>query len=240
MRDNEYVITENKCIAENIFLMKLKGDTSEIDNPGLFINLKVTGCYLRRPMSIAGYTHEEITIVYKVVGKGTEILSGMKPGEKIDALCPLGNGYDLEEIPDDALLIGGGAGAVPIYFLAKELIRKGKSPTVIAGFNSEKDIIFKEEFRALDTEVKFVTVDGSVGIKGFVTEGMNGGEYVCACGPEPMLKAVAERAERGQYDLSARMACGFGACMGCTIITKNGPKRVCKEGPVFFSEEIIW
>lgn len=240
MKDNKYIITGNKLIAEDTYLLTLKGDTSEIDRPGLFINLKIDGCYLRRPMSIAGHRADEMTVIYKVVGKGTYKLSKMIKGDSIMALCPLGNGYDMEKMPDDVVLVGGGVGAVPIYFLAEELVKIGKHPRVVIGFNTGSEVLFDKEFETLGIKYSITTVDGSKGIKGFVTEAIIPCEYICACGPEPMLKAVYPKAPKGQYDLSARMACGFGACMGCTMVTKSGTKRVCKEGPIFFAEEIIW
>ena len=240
MRDNNYEILSNNQIAEGTYLLTLRGDISEVDHPGLFINIKIDGCFLRRPMSVAGIRDGNMLIVYKVVGKGTEKLSKFTPGEYITALCPLGNGYNMEDIPEGAVITGGGAGVVPMYFLAEELVNSDKNPKVILGFNTKSDIIFQNEFESLGVELSIMTMDGSYGKKGFVTDVIEADDYVCACGPEPMLKVLAKKISKGQYDLSARMACGFGACMGCTVITKDGPKRVCKEGPVFSAQEAIW
>ena len=201
-------------------------------------------------MSICSYGEGELTMIYKVVGKGTDAMSRMQTGDEFDALSPLGNGFDTEKIPDGALLIGGGAGAMPIYTLAMILRDEGKKPHVIIGFNKEEEIFFAEEFRGLGVDLTIATMDGSVGVKGTVVDAMlkitasdaaqQGRPYVCVCGPDPMMRAVAEHSGDGQFDLGARMACGFGACMGCTVITKSGPKRVCKDGPIFDQEEIIW
>ena len=242
MRDNRYTVVKNEEIAPGTYYMTIAGDTSQIKDPGQFINIKIDGLYLRRPMSICSYDEESMSIIYKVVGKGTEAMSRMPAGDSFDALSPLGNGFDTEKIPEGALLIGGGAGAMPIYTLAMILRDKGKKPHVIIGFNREEEIFFADEFRDLGVELTIATMDGSVGVKGTVVDAMEKANrpYVCVCGPDPMMKAVAEHSSGGQFDLGARMACGFGACMGCTVITKSGPKRVCKDGPIFDQEEIIW
>lgn len=255
MKDNRYKVLKNEIIAPGTHYMTIGGDTSEIKGPGQFINIKLEGLYLRRPMSICSYGDGEMTMIYKVVGKGTEAMSHMDEGDEFDALVPLGNGFDLDLIPDGALLIGGGAGAMPIYTLAQLLRDAGKNPHVIIGFNRKEEIFFAEEFEELGVELTIATMDGSVGVKGTVVDAMqqiagdnaggsqdgnNAGPYVCVCGPDPMMKAVAEHSSGGQFDLGGRMACGFGACMGCTVVTNNGPKRVCKDGPIFRQEEIIW
>ena len=256
MNDNKYKVVRNEMIAPGTYLMTISGDTSEIKGPGQFINIKLDGLYLRRPMSICSYGDDEMTMIYKIVGKGTKAMSRMQPGEEFDALSPLGNGFMIDEIPECAFLIGGGAGAMPIYTLAQILRDAGKRPHVIIGFNKEKEIFFADEFKELGVDLTIATMDGSSGVKGTVVDALlevsgavmdknglkteNRQIYACVCGPEPMMKAVAEHSDAGQYDLGARMACGFGACMGCTVITKNGPKRVCKDGPIFRQEEIIW
>lgn len=240
MDRNIYTIVSNKQLTHSIYEMKMEGDTSMITAPGQFINIKLEGFYLRRPISICSWNENEITIIYKKVGKGTKYMAEMKPGMTLDVLCALGNGYDLEKIPKRAVLAGGGVGVPPMYGLAKALIQQGKRPTVILGFNTEHEVFYEEEFKALGVNVKIVTADGSYGLKGFVTDGFDTAEYACACGPESMLKAVYEKAKDGQYSFEARMACGFGGCMGCSCETKYGAKRICKEGPVLEQEEIIW
>ena len=250
MKNSKYTVVKNEVIAPGTYYMTVSGDTDEIKGPGQFINIKIDGLYLRRPMSICSYGAGELTMIYKVVGKGTDAMSRMQTGDEFDALSPLGNGFDTEKIPDGALLIGGGAGAMPIYTLAMILRDEGKKPHVIIGFNKEEEIFFAEEFRGLGVDLTIATMDGSVGVKGTVVDAMlkitasdasqQGRPYVCVCGPDPMMRAVAEHSGGGQFDLGARMACGFGACMGCTVITKSGPKRVCKDGPIFDQEEIIW
>ena len=248
MKDNRYTVIKNEMIAPGTYYMTIGGDTSEIKGPGQFINIKLDGLYLRRPMSICSYGDGEMTMIYKVVGKGTDAMSRMTAGDEFDALVPLGNGFDLDLIPEGALLIGGGAGAMPIYTLAQLLRDAGKSPHIIIGFNRKEEIFFAEEFDELGVKLTIATMDGSVGVKGTVVDAMiqiadapaDKGLYVCVCGPHPMMKAVAEHSTDGQFDLGGRMACGFGACMGCTVITNSGPKRVCKDGPIFRQQEIIW
>lgn len=235
-----YTIVSNKQLTRSIYEMRLEGDTSMITAPGQFLNIKLEGFYLRRPISICDWNEHEITIVYKTVGQGTKYLATLEPGTQLDILCSLGNGYDLEKIPANPVLAGGGVGVPPMYGLAKALIAQGKKPTVVLGFNTEHEVFYEEEFKTLGADVKVVTADGSYGLKGFVTDGFDAAEYACACGPEPMLKAVAGKAKDGQYSFEARMACGFGGCMGCSCETKYGAKRICKEGPVLEQEEIIW
>lgn len=242
MKDNRYTVKKNEVIAPGTYYMTVSGDTSEIKGPGQFINIKIDDLYLRRPMSICSYGDGELTMIYKVVGEGTKAMSLMQSGDEFDALSPLGNGFDIGQIPEGALLIGGGAGAMPIYTLAMLLRDAGKDPHVIIGFNTEEEIFFADEFRDLGVKLTIATMDGSAGVKGTVVDAMPDGKdiYACACGPDPMMRAVAERSADGQFDLGARMACGFGACMGCTVITNRGPKRVCKDGPIFRQEDIIW
>lgn len=235
-----YTIISNKQLTGTVYEMKLEGDTSMITAPGQFVNVKLEGFYLRRPISICDWNENELTLVYKTVGQGTKAMSKMEPGTELDILCSLGNGYDLDKIPQEPVLAGGGVGVPPMYGLAKALIAQGKKPTVVLGFNTEHEVFYEEEFKALGADVVVMTADGSYGKKGFVTDGFDEAEYACACGPEVMLQAVAGKAKDGQYSFEARMACGFGGCMGCSCETKYGAKRICKEGPVLEQEEIIW
>ena len=243
MEQKIFQVTENVPLTENVMLMKLKGDASSIVRPGQFVNVKLDGLYLRRPISVCDRTENELTLIYKVVGKGTEKMQTMKGGEELDLLLGLGNGYDVDNAGDSPLLVGGGVGVPPLYLLAKELIKKGKNVTVILGFNTKSEIFFEEEFRALGTKVIVSTVDGSYGVKGFVTNAMEGINYTYfySCGPEPMLKALFNATSTsGELSFEERMGCGFGACMGCSCKTIYGNKRICKEGPVLKKEEILW
>ena len=238
-----YEIKSNKKLTESIFEMVLVGDTSSITAPGQFINIKLDGFFLRRPISICDYNNETITIIYKVVGEGTEVMSKMKSGEKLDVLCGLGNGFDTSKSMDKPVLIGGGVGVPPMYNLCKKLISEGKNVTVILGFNKKEEIFYENEFKKLGADVKVTTVDGSYGIKGFVTDALKDTDYsyFYTCGPMPMFKAIESAATTsGQYSFEERMGCGFGACMGCSCKTKYGNKRICKDGPVLTREEIIW
>ena len=238
-----YEIKSNKKLTESIFEMVLIGDTSSITAPGQFINIKLDGFYLRRPISICDYDETTITIIYKVVGEGTEVMSKMNAGEKLDVLCGLGNGFDTSKSLDKPVLIGGGVGVPPMYNLCKKLISEGKEVTVILGFNKQDEIFYEDEFKNLGAKVKVTTVDGSYGIKGFVTDALKETEYsyFFTCGPMPMFKAIeATATTSGQYSFEERMGCGFGACMGCSCKTKYGNKRICKDGPVLEREEIIW
>ena len=238
-----YEIKSNKKLTESIFEMVLVGDTSSITAPGQFINIKLDGFFLRRPISICDYNNETITIIYKVVGEGTEVMSKMNSGEKLDVLCGLGNGFDTSKSMDKPVLIGGGVGVPPMYNLCKKLISEDKNVTVILGFNKKEEIFYENEFKKLGADVKVTTVDGSYGIKGFVTDALKDTDYsyFYTCGPMPMFKAIESAATTsGQYSFEERMGCGFGACMGCSCKTKYGNKRICKEGPVLTREEIIW
>ena len=240
MKQVIYTITENRAIAPGVYRMALTGDTSPITAPGQFLNIALDGLYLRRPISVCDWNGEGLVIIYKVVGRGTEQLSHMAPGQALDCLTGLGNGYDVSACPASPVLVGGGVGVPPLYGLAKRLLASGKKPSVILGFNRAEEIFCDMELAALGLEVTVTPADGTAGVKGFVTDAMKGGEYVCACGPEPMLKAVHGRASGGQFSFEARMGCGFGACMGCTCETLTGYKRICKDGPVMGYEEIKW
>ena len=224
--------------------MTLGGDTSGIERPGQFVNIKLDGLYLRRPISVCDYEDGKLTLIYKVVGKGTEQMSALDSGAMLDVLVGLGNGYFTEFAGEKPLLIGGGVGVPQLYNLSKTLIAQGKKPTVILGFNTKNEIFYEQQFKDLGAEVLVATADGSYGIKGFVTDAMaalEGYTHIYTCGPEPMLKAIYNASEvGGSYSFEERMGCGFGACMGCTCKTKYGNKRICKDGPVFEREEIIW
>ncbi len=242
MKQSIFTITENVSLTESVYKMTLLGDTSDITAPGQFVNIKLDGLYLRRPISVSDCEDGKLTLVYKVVGKGTEKMANMKAGS-LDILTGLGNGYDISKSGDIPLLIGGGVGVPPLYMLAKKLIAEGKKVAVILGFNTEKEIFYEQEFKAIGAEVFITTVDGSKGIKGFVTDAMKDITYshIYTCGPEPMLKAIYSVAKTsGQFSFEERMGCGFGACMGCSCKTVTGYKRICKDGPVLEKEEILW
>lgn len=236
-------ITDNKKIAEKTYFMSLEGDTSAITKPGQFINIKLDGFFLRRPISVCDCENGKLSIIYKVVGNGTKEMSELPVGAELDILSGLGNGYDTSKSGDCPVLIGGGVGVPPMYLLCKKLVSKGKKATVILGFNSEKEVFGVDEFKATGAEVYVTTVDGSVGTKGFVTDVLKNLDYTYfyTCGPMPMFKAIESIAKTsGQYSFEERMGCGFGACMGCTCKTKYGNKRICKDGPVLEREEIVW
>lgn len=240
-KQNNYKILSNEKIAKDVYKMILEGDTQYITAPGQFINIKLDGKFLRRPISVCDCDENTITIIYKVVGSGTEYMAQLESGEVLDVLTGLGNGYDISKSAKP-LLIGGGVGVPPMYMLAKKLIESGQKPTVILGFNTKEEIFFEEEFRALGCDVRVTTVDGSYGIKGFVTDAFpDNYDYFYTCGPMPMFKAIENTAKTsGQNSFEERMGCGFGACMGCSCKTKYGNKRICKDGPVLEREEIIW
>ena len=243
MKDTYFTLIENRKIAKGTYLSVLEGDTSDIKASGQFVNIKLDGLYLRRPISVCDVEGDKLTVIYKAVGVGTEKMASTPVGEKWLTLTGLGNGYDLTKSGDRPLLIGGGAGVPPMYYLAKLLVKEGKHPTVILGFGKADEVFFKEEFEALGVKVIVTTVDGSYGIRGFVTDAFDGLDYTYfyTCGPEPMLKAVYDKTvSSGQFSFEERMGCGFGACMGCTCKTKYGNKRICRDGPVLEKEEIIW
>lgn len=237
-----FKIKDNKKIAKNVFEIKLEGNTDAITKSGQFVNIQLDGLYLRRPISVCDYSKNSLTLVYKVVGKGTDQLSKMEKGD-LDVLVGLGNGYDTELSGKEPVLIGGGVGVPPLFNLCKKLLAEGKKPSVILGFNTKDEIFYEEEFKKLGVNVYVTTVNGEYGIKGFVIDALKNINYTYfyTCGPEPMLKAVYNSTTTsGQLSFEERMGCGFGACMGCTCKTKYGNKRICKDGPVLVKEEIIW
>lgn len=241
-KQNKYKILSNDALTEDIYKMVLGGDTQYITTPGQFINIQLDGKFLRRPISVCDYSDDTITIIYKVVGEGTEQMKQLAVGEVLDVLTGLGNGYDISK-STKPLLIGGGVGVPPMYNLAKALINDGQKVSVVLGFNTAKEIFYEDEFKALGCDVFVTTVDGSYGIKGFVTDAMKDidYDYFYTCGPLPMFKAIYNATETsGQFSFEERMGCGFGACMGCSCKTKYGNKRICKDGPVLVKEEIIW
>ncbi len=243
MKQGIYTVLSNVALTDSVYKMVLEGDTSALTAPGQFVNLTVEGLYLRRPISVFDWDETTITIIYKVVGEGTEKMAQWSEGCKCDVLTGLGNGFDMSKSGDEPVLIGGGVGIPPMYGLAKRLIADGKKVKVILGFNKESEIFCKEDFEAIGAETYVTTVDGSVGIKGFVTDALKDMTYTYfyTCGPMPMFKAIENTAvTSGQYSFEERMGCGFGACMGCSCKTKYGNKRICKDGPVLEREEIIW
>ncbi len=241
MKQQIFEITENINLTENVLRMSLKGDTQGII-AGQFVNIQLSGKFLRRPISVYDVNGDVLTIIYKVVGSGTEQMAEMKAGEKLDILTGLGNGYDLSRSGDKPLLLGGGVGVPPMYYLAKKLVAEGKKVSVVLGFNTKSEVFCEEEFKNLGCAVTVCTADGSYGKKGFVTDALpEEYTYFYTCGPEPMLKAVYKATKtEGEFSFEERMGCGFGACMGCSCKTITGYKRICKEGPVMKKEEILW
>lgn len=242
MKQGIFEIISNEKLTADVMKMVLSGDVSEITNCGQFINIKLDGLFLRRPISVCDCDGKTVTIIYKVVGKGTELMREMKSGEKLDVLTGLGNGYDTSLSGNQPLLLGGGVGVPPLYMLAKQLRKEGKDVTVVLGFNKADEIFYENEFKALGCGVTVTTADGSYGTKGFVTDALpKDYTYFYTCGPEPMLKAVYKACNTsGQMSFEERMGCGFGACMGCSCKTITGYKRICKEGPVMKKEEVLW
>ena len=243
MRESIFKIIDNAPLTQTVYKMKLQGDVSDITSSGQFVNIKLDGLYLRRPISVCDCEDGVLTLIYKVVGKGTEQMAKMTAGEELNILTGLGNGYDISLSGDKPLLLGGGVGVPPLYMLAKKLIAEGKKVSVVLGFNTKEEVFCEEDFKALGADVFVTTVDGSYGIKGFVTDAMKDIDYsyFYTCGPEPMLKAIFKvSATSGQFSFEERMGCGFGACMGCSCKTVTGYKRICKDGPVLKKEEILW
>ncbi len=242
MKQSVFEIIENTALTENVYKMTLRGDTSAITTPGQFVNIQLDGLYLRRPISVCDVQGDLLTIIYKAVGRGTKQMAQMQSG-KLDILTGLGNGYDLTLSGDKPVLLGGGVGVPPMYLLAKQLIAQGRAVKVILGFNTAQEVFYEGQFRELGADVTVTTVDGSYGMKGFVTDALKAMDYTYfyTCGPEPMLKAVYSASKTsGQMSFEKRMGCGFGACMGCSCKTITGYKRICKEGPVMKKEEILW
>ena len=242
MKQSFFEIRENVKLADGVYRMKLEGDTSAITASGQFVNIKLDGLFLRRPISVCDVEGDILTLIYKVVGKGTAQMAAMQSG-KLDLLTGLGNGYDTSTSGSKPLLIGGGVGVPPLYMLAKKLLAEGKSPHAVLGFNTKSEVFYAKEFASRGAGVTIATVDGSFGVKGYVTDALSGLDYTYfyTCGPEPMLKAVYNAASTsGQFSFEERMGCGFGACMGCSCQTVTGYKRICRDGPVLFKEEILW
>jgi dihydroorotate dehydrogenase electron transfer subunit len=238
-----FTVRENVALTKTVYKMKLEGDVSEITSPGQFVNIKLDGKYLRRPISVCDCENGVLTLIYKVVGKGTEQMAEMTAGQELDILTGLGNGYNTDLSGDKPVLLGGGVGVPPLYMLAKKLIAQGKDVTVILGFNTKEEIFCEEDFKALGAKTIVATADGSYGVKGFVTDALKDVDYTYfyTCGPEPMLKALFKAtATSGQLSFEERMGCGFGACMGCSCKVITGYKRICKDGPVLEKEEILW
>ena len=242
MKQGFFTITENYALTGSVYRMELEGDTSAITNCGQFVDLRLPEKYLRRPISVCDYAEGKLTLIYKVVGSGTEIMASLPVGTRLDVLTGLGNGYDTTVSGQNPVLVGGGVGVPPMYNLCKKLVAQGKQPQVVLGFNTAEEIFLADEFRALGVDVHIATADGSVGTRGFVTDVIQNlnYSYFYSCGPMPMFKAMEKvMTTSGQYSFEERMGCGFGACMGCTIQVKSGYARVCKDGPVFVREEVF-
>lgn len=243
MKQQLFTIQKNIPLTQTVYRMCLLGDCTDFVRPGQFLNIRLDGLFLRRPISVCDWTADSVTVLYKVVGAGTRKMAQMKPGETLDILTGLGNGYDVSKSGEAPLLAGGGVGVPPLYGLCRVLVEQGKQPTVILGFNTATEVFYEDAFRAMGARVIVTTVDGSRGMAGFVASAMEGlhYSYVYACGPEPMLKSVYDVAlTSGQFSFEERMGCGFGACMGCTCETRYGNKRICRDGPVLEKEEILW
>ncbi|MDE6682244.1 MAG: dihydroorotate dehydrogenase electron transfer subunit [Muribaculaceae bacterium] len=240
-----YTVTANEPLTHKTWRMRLSGDTSELTRAGQFVNLMIDGKYLRRPISVSDYNSGELMLLYDVVGSGTKTMSEMKPGTEINTLTGLGNGFTEDMDTEHPVLLGGGIGCAPLLNLARKLLARGITPTVILGFNTAQDVAMKEDFKEIGLDAIICTVDGSDGVKGFVTDAINAlpfrPDYFYACGPMPMLRAVCTGLDfPGEVSLESRMGCGFGACMCCSIETKDSAKRICKDGPVFSKDELIW
>lgn len=240
-----YKILDNKALTRDVWRMVLHGDTQWISRPGQFVNIEIEGLYLRRPISICDWDEQTITIIYKVVGRGTQLMSQMVVGTELDLLTGLGNGFDADVPTEKPLLVGGGVGVPPLYRLAKELIARGRKVSVVLGFNTASEVFYADEFRALGIDVYVSTADGTAGVRGFVTDAIKEKsidfDFFYSCGPLPMLKALCGVTNvSGELSFEERMGCGFGACMGCSCKTLTGNKRICKDGPVMKREEIIW
>ncbi len=243
MRQDIFTIEENTRIADDTFRIVIAAKEAEYMRPGQFVQVRITDKYLRRPISVYDRDPGRITLVYKVVGGGTKILAETAPGEKLDVVTGLGNGFDLKKSGDSPLLVGGGVGVAPLYLLARELIAAGKNVSAVIGFRTASEVFGEKELAALGARVAVATEDGTRGVKGYVTDALppeTEYSFVYSCGPMPMMRALAGRVAAGEFSLEERMGCGFGACMGCSVQTTGGPRRVCREGPVFGKEEIVW
>ena len=245
MKKSLFTLEHARQLTEDTYELVLSGDTSAITAPGQFVNIELPGKFLRRPISICNWTKDALMLLVKVVGAGTKDLVRCVPGTELDVLSGLGNGFDMSLAGERPVLVGGGIGIAPLYGLAQRLLEQGKTPTVVLGFRTGKDAFYLEEFASLGCQLLIATEDGSLGVKGFVTDSLSklpDCDYVFTCGPLPMLKAVHSlpQLKGGQFSFEARMGCGFGACMGCTVPTKGGYKRVCKDGPILYKEEIVW
>ena len=239
----QFTVTAQTRLTDSVYRLTLAGDTAKITRPGQFVQLALPGFYLRRPISVCDWSEGSLTLIYKVVGEGTKAMTTLTHGTELDLLTGLGNGFDISKCGEKPLLVGGGVGLPPMYGLCKTLLAAGKKPQILMGFNSADEVFLREEFAALSVPCTVTTADGSEGVRGFVTDALSELDFdsVCACGPEPMLKALYNACDvPGQFSFESRMACGFGACMGCTCKTKYGAKRICKDGPVLEREEIIW
>lgn len=242
MKQGTFTIRSNRPLTDAVYEMVLSGDTTAITNCGQFVDLRLPEKYLRRPISVCDYADNSLTLIYKVVGQGTEIMSRLPVGTDLDVLTGLGNGYDTAPSGESPVLVGGGVGVPPLYNLCRKLLSEGKRPTVVLGFNTASEIFLQQEFEELGVSVHVATADGSFGTKGFVTDVLKDLDYsyFYACGPMPMFRAMEQVVTTsGQYSFEERMGCGFGACMGCTIQTRSGYRRVCKDGPVFVREEVF-
>ena len=238
-------IGSNSPVAHDTFRLVLETDASVTVRSGQFVDIALPGRYLRRPISVSDVLPRGLVLYYKAVGEGTRQMAALPPGTALELLLPLGSGFGPEKCREKALLVGGGLGAAPLYLLARELLEAGKHPTAVLGFNRADEICLAEEFRALGVPVHVATLDGSVGTKGFVTDAIKAlqpeYDYFYTCGPMVMMKAVCNAVEgSGEASLEERMGCGAGFCYGCSIQTKKGPARVCKDGPVFKTEDILW
>ena len=242
MKNGYFTIIRNEALVPGIYRMVLEGDCSAITAPGQFVNIRLEGLYLRRPISVCDLEGDRLTLIYKAVGQGTRQMAALPAGARLELLTGLGNGYDLSAAGDAPVLLGGGVGVPPMYLLARRLRAQGKHVRVVLGFNTAAEVFYEAEFRALGCGVTVTTVDGSAGVRGFVTDGLpEEYSYFYCCGPEPMLKAVYRAAKTsGEFSFEQRMGCGFGACMGCSCKTVTGNKRICREGPVMKKEDILW
>lgn len=243
MKQGKFEIQSNLPLTGDVYRMVLAGDTSAITSPGQFVEIALPGKFLRRPISVNDWEDGKLTLIYKVVGSGTEQMTALSAGDTLDILTGLGNGYDLSRSGENPVLVGGGVGIPPLFALCKQLLAAGKRPQVVLGFNTASEIFLYDQFRALGVDTYLATADGSVGTKGFVTDVLKNlnYSYFYSCGPMPMFRAMEGMVTTsGEYSMEERMGCGFGACMGCSIQTRSGAKRVCKDGPVFPREEVFY